>query len=115
MPQRIDNVIPLILPPKAIKQYQELEREFLLKLEKNTVEVKSAATLTNKLLQFSNGALYTDDQGNFESVHDVKLEALEEIIQEAAGQPVLVAYGYKSDLARIRERFPQAEPYRECR
>ncbi len=109
MPQRVDNVIPLTMPPKASNQYRELEKEFLLELEQETVEVTSAAALTNKLVQFSNGALYTDDKGNFEAVHDTKLDALEEIIQEAAGQPVLVAYNYKSDLARIRQRFPKAE------
>lgn len=109
MPQRVDNVIPLTIPPKASNQYRELEKEFLLELEQETVEVTSAAALTNKLLQFSNGALYTDDKGTFKAVHDTKLDALEEIIQEAAGQPILVAYNYKSDLARIRQRFPKAE------
>lgn len=109
MPQRIDNIIPLAMPSKASKQYRELEKEFVLKLEKETVEVNSAAVLTNKLLQFSNGALYTDDKGAFETVHDTKLDALEEMIQEAAGQPVLVAYNYQSDLARIKVRFPKAE------
>ncbi|CED78517.1 SNF2 family phage protein [Candidatus Hamiltonella defensa (Bemisia tabaci)] len=110
MPQRIDNIIPLAMPSKASHQYRELEKEFLLELEQKTVEVNSAAALTNKLLQFSNGALYTDDKGAFETVHDTKLDALEEMIQEAAGQPVLVAYNYKSDLARIKARFPKAEP-----
>lgn len=53
--------------------------------------------------------MYTDDKGCFETVHGEKLDALESIVQEAAGQPVLVAYNYKSDLARLQERFPQAE------
>ncbi|EGG92989.1 hypothetical protein IMCC1989_1942 [gamma proteobacterium IMCC1989] len=109
LPERIDNVIPLEMPTKARNQYEELEREFLLEMEQETIEVLNAAALSNKLLQFSNGAIYTNDQGHWEAVHDLKLSALEEIIQEAAGQPVLVAYNYKSDLARIKEHFPQAE------
>lgn len=109
LPDRIDNVVALTLPEKSRKQYQELEKEFLLELEQDTVEALNAASLTNKLLQFCNGALYTDEKGNWKGVHDVKLDALNEIIQESAGQSVLVAYNYKSDLARIKERFPHAE------
>ncbi len=109
LPERIDNVIPLTMPPKAQNQYQELEKEFLLQLAQDTIEVMNAAALTNKLLQFSNGAVYTNEHGSWETVHDTKLDALEEIVQEAAGQPVLVAYNYKSDLARIRKRFSLAE------
>lgn len=109
LPQRVDNIIPLTIPPKAQRQYRELEKEFLLELEQDTVEAVNAAALTNKLLQFSNGAVYTDAEGNWEAVHEAKLDALEDIIQEAAGQSVLVAYNYKSDLARLRQRFPKAE------
>ncbi|WP_150138458.1 DEAD/DEAH box helicase [Candidatus Enterovibrio escicola] len=109
MPKKINNIMPLSIPPKAVKQYKELEKEFLLELEQGMIEVSNAATLTNKLLQFSNGAVYTDDKRNFEIVHDAKIEALDEIIQEAVGQPVLVAYNYKSDLVRVLQKFPQAE------
>ena len=109
MPDRIDNIIRLQMPRNSRAQYRYLEREFLLELEQDTVVVANAAVLTNKLLQFSNGALYTDEEGSYEQVHDAKLDALDEIVQEAAGQPVLVAYNFKSDLARIQARFSQAE------
>ena len=108
LPDRIDNVIHLDFPEKTKKQYRELEKEFLLELEQDTVEVTSAAALTNKLLQFCNGAVYTTE-GGWSNTHEIKLDALDDIIQEAVGQPVFVAYNYKSDLARIKERFPHAE------
>ena len=108
LPRRVDNVITLNLGRQEASQYRELEKEFLLKLEQGTVEVLNAATLSNKLLQFSNGALYTDDKGKWEEVHQHKLNALEEIIEEASGQPVLVAYNFKSDKARIKQHFKNA-------
>lgn len=68
----------------------------------------TAATLSGKLLQMANGAVY-DDDGNVFHIHDAKLDALEEIIEAANGEPVLVYYNYKHDLERIQKRFPQAE------
>lgn len=109
LPERMDNIIPLELSPKATKQYRELEKEFLLELEQDTVEALNAAALTMKLLQFCNGAVYTNEARDWEKVHDAKLEALDEIIQDSVGQPVLVAYNFKSDLARLKQKFPKAE------
>lgn len=108
LPDRVDNTITVDIPPTSREQYKQLEKEFLLELENDDVVVQHAAALTNKLLQFSNGAIYTDDSGKWESMHDSKLNALEEIINEAAGQPVLVAYNYKSDKERILKRFKNA-------
>jgi SNF2 family DNA or RNA helicase len=64
----------------------------------------SAAALTNKLLQFANGAIY-DTDGKVHRLHDLKLDALEELIEEAGGDPVLVLYAYQHDADRIRERI----------
>ena len=108
LPQRIDNLITVDVPAKVRSQYRQLEKDFLLELESQDVVVNHAAALTNKLLQFCNGAVYTDDKGHWETVHEAKLDALEEIINEAAGQPVLVAHNFKSDKARILNRFKQA-------
>lgn len=72
----------------------------------DTIEVLSAATLSNKLLQVANGAVYTGDAKDWTPVHDVKLDALEPIVAESAGSPFLVAVNYKTDT--IRNRFPQA-------
>lgn len=107
MPDRIDNTVPVVLPDRARAQYIELERDFLLKLEDAYVSAQNAAVLTNKLVQLANGAAYIDDAGTWAEVHTGKLDALEEIVAGAIG-PVLVAYNFRSDLARITDRFPQA-------
>ena len=96
------------MPESARLQYDELKRECLLKIEQNTVEAQTAAVLSGKLLQCANGALYTDEAHNWARLHDAKLDALAEIINETAS-PILVAYNFQSDLQRLRERFPQAE------
>lgn len=109
LPQRVDNLVEIPLPNRVRRQYEELEKEFLLEIGDETVEVLHAAALSNKLLQFANGAIYTGDDKSWVAVHDAKLDALAEIVDEAAGQPMLVAYNYQSDAARISKRFPQAE------
>lgn len=108
LPRRVDNTLWLDLPPGARSQYRELEREFLLELEDADVEAFSAAALSNKLLQFCNGAVYTGEDSESAIVHNEKMDALAEIIDEAAGQPVLVAYTYRSERERIRKAFKRA-------
>ena len=97
--------VKVTLPYKARKLYTELEREMLVELEGHQVEAATAAALTIKCLQLASGALYTDGKGAWQSVHDEKLDALESIIEEAGGMPVMVAYHFKSDLARLQARF----------
>ena len=104
MPPVTYNPIMLDLPVPAMAQYKELEKEFFLQLEAATVEVFFAAALTAKLWQFANGALY-DTEKNWHAVHDAKLNALEDLLDEAGGTPVLIAYWFKSDLARLRDRL----------
>lgn len=108
LPKRIDTTISIDMPQSARNNYVELEKEFLLEVGDDTVEVLHAAALSNKLLQFANGAIYIDDEKNWTEVHDAKLDAMSEIVAETAGQPLLVAYNYKTDLARLLKRFPQA-------
>ena len=74
-------------------------------LAEGEIEAANAAVRTQKCLQLANGAAYTDDEGSWEEVHDAKLDALESIIEEANGAPVLVAYNFKHDLARLQARF----------
>ncbi len=119
MPERIDNVVEVELPSQLRNQYRELELQFLVELEENTVEAVNAAVLSGKLLQFCNGAMYIGDpylrgkgKSSFE-IHNLKLDALEEVIAEAAGQPVMVAHNFISDRDRIKERFPQAVDIKE--
>lgn len=108
LPSRVDNVISVDVSDSARAKYRGFEKEFLLELENDTVEASTAATLTGKLLQFCNGAVYTDRECNWEKIHDAKIEALDSIVEESVGQPILVAYSFKSDLERLKKRYPKA-------
>lgn len=105
------NVIRVELPAKARNLYHNMEREMFMAIGETEIEAFNAAAKTLKCLQLANGAVYTDATGNtFEEIHDAKLQALEDIIEEAAGMPVLVAYHFKSDLARLQRAFPKGRP-----
>ena len=111
MPERIHNVIKLKLPEAIRKQYLEFEREQVLELldKEQDISAVNAAALSNKLLQFANGAVYDEDK-NYHEVHRVKLEALKEIMEDANGKPVLVAWTYRHDMYRMLEYFKEYEP-----
>lgn len=110
LPERIDIVESLELPAKVLRQYREFEKEMFIDFENSeAVEALSAATLANKLLQFANGCLYTDELKNYEELHKVKLDALADIIEVNEGENILIAYNYKSDLERLQKRFPDAK------
>ena len=101
------NILPVYvdLPPMARKVYDEMEKQLFTTLNEEGVEAANAAVRTQKCLQLANGALYIDEDGNWEEAHSAKLDALESIIEEANGAPVLVAYNFKHDLERLRGRF----------
>jgi SNF2 family DNA or RNA helicase len=110
----IVNVIKVQLPAKARRAYREMEREMYLAIGDSEIEAFNAASRTVKCLQLANGAIYASDREDelsasprFHEVHDVKLQALESVIEEAAGMPVLVVYQFKSDLARLKVAFPK--------
>ncbi len=103
----IVNPIYVDLPPMARKVYDAMEVEMFAVLNEEGVEAANAAVRTQKCLQLANGALYIDDAGNWEEAHAAKLDALESIIEEANGAPVLVAYNFKHDLQRLQSRFRQ--------
>tara|TARA_Y100000310_G_scaffold187195_1_gene187273 strand:- start:368 stop:1729 length:1362 start_codon:yes stop_codon:yes gene_type:complete len=110
LPEKTENPIEIVFDKKLREQYRELEREFLLELD-NTVEAVNAGVLCGKLLQFCNGAIYSQEEGEdrlVNPVHNLKLDALSEIIEESNGQPILLAYQFKHDVARIRKRFKDA-------
>lgn len=95
------------LPLPAWKLYKQMEREMFVQIEGAEVEAFNSASMTIKCLQIANGALYHDPETKaFKQVHDEKLDALASVIEEAAGMPVLVAYQFKSDLIRLKKRFP---------
>ena len=106
LPGQIYEDIELETPPALLKQYKQFERDKVLEClgADGQIVAGTAATLTNKLLQFANGAVY-DLEGNVHHIHDIKLEALEEKLEEAGGDPVLVLYAYKHDRDRIRQRI----------
>jgi len=102
----IVNTLLVDLPVSARKLYREMERDMFMQLEGHAVEAFNAASRTIKCLQLANGAAYVDDKQTWKRVHDEKIEALKEVIEEASGAPVLVAYHFKSDLARILKALP---------
>lgn len=109
LPNRIDLVQKVELPPATLKLYREFEKTLLVELDNSElVEASTAAVLANKLLQWCNGAVYVDDMKNWQEVHKVKLDALVDIVEDNAGENILVAYNYKTDLERLKARFPTA-------
>lgn len=108
LPPRIDNVVKVPLEPAVQKTYRQMEKDLLLPFAGGDVVAGQAADLSNKLLQIANGAVY-DENKAVRVVHDAKLDALEELAEAAAGNPVMVFYWYKHDLARLKKRFPAAK------
>lgn len=103
----IVNIIRVNMPKKARQLYLDMEREMFLQIGEQGIEAVNAASKTIKCLQLASGAIYLDEKNTtFEVVHDAKLDALGDIIEEAAGMPVLVAYHFKHDLARLQRAFP---------
>lgn len=110
MPERIDNFVKVTMPPQLQDAYKRFEREsvitFVNDMENSsmTVNAVNAAALSNKLLQFANGAMYGENK-EVRYIHELKLEALKEIIETAEGKPVLVAWTYQFDRDRLMSYF----------
>lgn len=107
MPERIDNVIKLKMPKEAKTKYEKMEADCIIELDKGDIVAGNKAAVTNKLLQMANGAVYYEDEyeRRVEWIHDVKLDALEEIVEDNSGSPIMVFYNYKHDRDRIIARF----------
>lgn len=119
LPFHVDkpNIVPVYveLPAKARWQYNEMEKRMFAEISGHEIEAFTAAAKSMKCLQMANGAAYLEQDEaapvstrKWVDVHDAKLQALESIVEEAAGMPVLCAYQFKSDLARILKAFPRA-------
>ena len=106
LPGQVYEDIELEAPAALLKKYKQFERDKVMECldAEGEIVAGTAAALTNKLLQFANGAVY-DLDGQVHQLHDIKLDALEELIEEAGGEPVLVLYAYQHDADRIRERI----------
>jgi len=95
------------LPPEVMKTYRQFERALRIRLsETKTVTATTAAALSMKCLQVASGAVYVDHTAETHVVHDEKIAELESIIEESGGNPLIVVYHFRSDLARLREAFP---------
>lgn len=105
MPELISTKKVVHLTDKEKSDYKQFKKDYVLAdLENGEVTAANAASLSNKLLQMANGAVYSNDH-QVVSLHDQKLDALEDIIEAANGEPVLVAYWFKHDVQRIEERL----------
>ena len=103
----IVNVIRVELPSKARALYRDMEKRMFMELGDTQVEAFNAAARTIKCLQLANGAAYVGDSNEqWVEVHDVKIQALASITEEAMGAPVMVAYHFRSDLTRLQKSFP---------
>lgn len=105
MPEYVSNEVFVTLSEKEWKVYSDFKEEMVANLGDEEIDAVNAAVLSGKLLQMANGAVY-DSENKAHVIHDKKLDALEDLIEGANGKPVLVAYWYKHDLERIKERFP---------
>ena len=104
MPELISTEYPVYLDEDEMAKYEELKKDLILSTPEHEVTAANAASLSNKLSQMANGAVYTDDK-EIIKFHDKKLDALEDIIESANGKPLLVAYWFKHDYTRIVERL----------
>lgn len=106
MPELISSEYKVHLDEEEKAKYGALRDELVLQLPGGEITAANAASLSGKLSQLANGAIY-DDDGSVNIFHDKKLDALEDLIESANGKPVLVAYWFKHDLTRITERLNQ--------
>lgn len=108
MPERIDTNFEVEMSKKEESVYRDMKKDLILSLPDGEITASNAATLSGKLLQMANGAVYTDD-GDVLSIHNRKLDALEDLVEAANGRPLLVGYWYKHDLERLRAKLSKMD------
>ena len=109
LPEKITNNIQVELDDKSLDLYKKMELEMLIKLNDETILAANAAVVMNKLIQIASGAIY-DENGNYLLIHQTKIEALKEIIEDNENKPILVFYNYRSEKERILEAFKDLNP-----
>jgi len=112
LPELVVNDVAVELPEHKLKDYRKLEREMFLELTDGAIDSPNAAATTGKCLQYANGAVYyEDDEGdrNWTLIHDYKIQALDSVLAEAEGEPVIVAYNFRCDLERLQTMYPHGE------
>lgn len=117
LPPLITKNIFVDLPAKAHKHYKAVQKDLFTMLERDPVRAMNQAGVANKCLQIASGAVYveSEEDGRYEVLHDEKLDALEDVIEEAAGMPLLVVYQFKHDLARLKKRFPRGASFKDSK
>ena len=108
MPELVENVVGVTLSSDERDKYDEMRKEMVVALKDIEIDAVNAASLSNKLCQMANGAIY-DENHDVHHIHDRKLDALEDLIEGANGKPVMVAYWFRHDLERIKKRFAVRE------
>ena len=111
MPERVQNRVVVRMDDREREIYDRMKADLIVQIKGQEIDAVNAAALSGKLCQMANGASYTEDHSVVQ-IHDQKLDALEDLIEGANGKPLLVAYWFKHDLARIQKRFPQAREIR---
>lgn len=106
MPELLNTKYMVHLSEKEKKKYEDMKAELVLELPEGEITAANAASLSGKLSQMANGAVYSDDESIL-PIHDRKLDALEDIIESANGKPLLIAYWFKHDLIRIEQRLAE--------
>ena len=112
LPDLVENDVWIDLPPKAQKQYKQMEKEFFLALEQDHGELTpvNAGARYNACKQLANGGVYdSEDKSLIHQIHSAKIEATREIVDELQGKPVLIAFQYRHDLERLQEAWPALE------
>lgn len=122
MPMLVERDIKVELPPAVMKQYKRLEDDLLMRVDQGLVTAANAATAAGKCRQVASGAIYLEDgiedliktastKREWAELHSAKLDALQDLVEELQGQPLLVAYEFKHDLERLLKRFGSKTPH----
>lgn len=111
LPPLLERDLWIDFPADLQRKYDAFERDLVMEIASSEITAVNAAALSTKLRQFSNGAVYDEDR-NVHTVHDLKLEALEDIVEEQQGQPILIFYEFQHDLERITKRLKKYKPVR---
>lgn len=112
-PELVENVVRVNLPDAARALYDEMEEELIVELSGNTIMAVSSGVAAMKCAQIANGGLYHREPGEerrWTDIHEAKLDAVEEIVDELQGRPAMIVYEFEHDLARLLKRYPRA-PY----
>lgn len=112
LPDRLDIIRKFELSEKSKQMYRQMEKELLLEVDDEMIDAVNSAVLITKLMQICSGAIYSEN-GEAVYLHDEKFEALDQLIEEANGENVLIFYGFRHELDRLKARYPEAIEIRE--